>query len=345
MPVHIISSACISHSPTFKHDFWFENAELERWSNTMAATEPDYKTLLPPASLRRMSHIVKMGLGAGILALKQAGITTPEGIIYATGIGCIEETNKFLDVLTKNNETLLTPTAFIQSTHNTVAGQMALFTNCKGYNNNFVHQNLSFEYALMDAIGLLNTGALNNVLVGSSDELTGTYIEMMQRAGYLKSSPTDESGFIAGEGATAFILANSNNEEGIKIEGIECAQAIENHNDLQKMLGELCSLNNIQLHEIDLILSGACSDQHWDNNLNSFSNATSIPTGQFKNLCGEFYSASAFGFWLAVQLLNGKQVPAPLKLQPNLTNVPKRILIVNHYKGESYSMTLVAKER
>ena len=46
---------------------------------------------------------------------------------------------------------ILTPTSFIQSTHNTVGGQIALGLECKGYNFTYVHASISFESALLDA--------------------------------------------------------------------------------------------------------------------------------------------------------------------------------------------------
>ena len=53
-----------------------------------------------------------------------------------------------LSIITKN---ILTPTSFIQSTHNTVGGQIALELQCKGYNFTYVHGSNSFESALLDA--------------------------------------------------------------------------------------------------------------------------------------------------------------------------------------------------
>ncbi len=45
----------------------------------------------------------------------------PGAIITGTALGCLEDTVTFLTRMIELNEELLPPTAFIQSTHNTVA--------------------------------------------------------------------------------------------------------------------------------------------------------------------------------------------------------------------------------
>ena len=89
------------------------------------AMEPPYKDYIPPAAIRRMSKSVKMGMVAASVALEQAHLT-PQAIFVGTGMGCLQDSEKFLKTLLDNQEQHLTPTAFIQSTHNTVAGQIAI---------------------------------------------------------------------------------------------------------------------------------------------------------------------------------------------------------------------------
>ena len=72
-----------------------------------------------------MSNIIKMGISTSLKALDIAEIQMPGAIIIGTGIGCIYDTAKFLNQLIENEEDLLNPTSFIQSTHNSVAGQLA----------------------------------------------------------------------------------------------------------------------------------------------------------------------------------------------------------------------------
>ena len=57
----------------------------------------------------------------------------------------------FLRKMIEFEEKMLSPTAFIQSTHNTVGAQIALLLKCHHYNNTIVHRAFSFENALTEA--------------------------------------------------------------------------------------------------------------------------------------------------------------------------------------------------
>ena len=43
--------------------------------------EPDYRTLLDPKLLRRMSRIIRMGAAAALTCLREAGIAMPDAIV------------------------------------------------------------------------------------------------------------------------------------------------------------------------------------------------------------------------------------------------------------------------
>ena len=89
----------------------------------------------------------------------------------------------------RNKEEFLTPTSFIQSTHNTVGAQIALLLKCHGYNFAYVHRGLSFESALTDAMMRLEQGHAENILTGGIDEITGDSFAIMQRLGHWKRKP------------------------------------------------------------------------------------------------------------------------------------------------------------
>src|SRR5688572_32662280 len=61
----------------------------------LSCHEPDYSKYIDPKQLRRMSRIIKMGVAAGSMALKNAGIAVPNGIITGTAYGCLEDTGIF----------------------------------------------------------------------------------------------------------------------------------------------------------------------------------------------------------------------------------------------------------
>src|SRR5690606_23583999 len=106
--------------------------------------EPQYKELIKPALLRRMSSVLKMGTYSAMNCLS-GGEITPEAIIVGTGLGCVRDTISFLEQSIHNDEQTLAPTAFIQSTHNSIGGQIALLLQNYRYNMTMVQNSVSFE--------------------------------------------------------------------------------------------------------------------------------------------------------------------------------------------------------
>lgn len=144
----------------------------------------DYKELIPCANMRRrMSSILKKGVGVAMDCLKKADINIPDAIITASALGCLADSEKFLKSIIENNEQLLAPTPFIQSTFNTIGGQIAIITGAHGYNVTYSHRDYSFESALLDAITLLKDGIVENVLLGAADENTNTQLAICTRLG------------------------------------------------------------------------------------------------------------------------------------------------------------------
>ena len=147
--------------------------------------------------------------------LQEAGVQIPGAIITGTAYGCLEDTGIFLSKMVSQQEEMLSPTAFIQSTHNTVGAQIALALQCHHYNNTFVHRGFSFESALLDSIMLLEENEAPDVLVGGLDEITDTSHRILSRMGLYKRNPpagtaifsSGSKGCIAGEGAAFFLLA------------------------------------------------------------------------------------------------------------------------------------------
>ena len=190
-------------------------------TNQLKCIDPGYKDFIPAEMIRRMSRIIRRGVASAKLCLNDAATNhnpdetaeiTPEAIITGTGLGCMDDTEKFLTSMIRNKEEFLTPTSFIQSTHNTVAGQIALLIHCHGYNFTYVHRGISFESALIDAMTQLHLGEFSNVLVGGSDELTSNSFAITSRLGFWKQKPIQSlnllkditRGTIAGEGSSFF---------------------------------------------------------------------------------------------------------------------------------------------
>ena len=281
-----------------------------------ALVEPNYKELLKPALLRRMSKVLKMGnySAKAVLTDSLGNTHKPDAIVVGTGLGCIRDTLGFLEEVLKNDEQTLAPTAFIQSTHNSIAGQIALMLENYGYNMTVVQQSLSFEMALMDAGLQLETESAKSILVGAADELTEKLETLLQELSLdLKIEMP-----ALGEGA-AFFLATAQPQENTVAE-VEKMVTLNNAQNWDEFLEK----NKINLNDFDLILSG-------DQRLTPFP----LPQISFKQYCGEYFTAPAFATHLALEIFRGKLTP------PNIGEC-KRILILNTFGGNYGAIALEA---
>ncbi len=179
--------------------------------------ELDVKSLIPDSNVRRrLSPFVKRGVTTGLQAVKNAesvGVFI-DSIVTATGLGCLEDSEKFLKNYLTSEEQLLNPTPFIQSTHNTIGGQIALGKQIHGYNLTFSHRKDSFINALMDALLLLRENESKAVLLGAVDEVTATSRHLLQRLGWNKtfSEPKDVCAF--------FVLTSADKTATSPLEGL-----------------------------------------------------------------------------------------------------------------------------
>jgi len=323
---------------------------LQSDSNRLSCLEPDYKDLVPPMQLRRMSKVVRMGVASAKQALKDAGIETPHIITLGTAYGCLADTENFLEKLLTQEETMLTPTAFIQSTHNTVSGQIALLTNCQGHNFTFVHRGHSFETSLQETMMWLEEHKANedfSVLTGGIDELTNHSFDIMSRFGTYKHDEEIGNSFtegtIAGEGAHLFIAGNvqTANSYAKCLDVMLCAD-----HDIEKQLKKFLKHNHIAAKDIDTCLVGLNGDSRYDEtivkNISSLSHAQLLG---FKKWCGEFPTSNSFAFILACLILRNQQIPKELYLNPSGSNdkAPENVLIYNHYKNKYHSFILMQR--
>ena len=152
----------------------------------------DIKRYVKPIEARRMGKIMKSSLLSSLQVLEKAGISTPDAIITATAMGSLEYSENLLHQLTEEGETTLKPTWFMQSTHNTIGSNIAIWTKCHGYNTTYSHGTQSLEWAMRDAELLLRSGKVKNVLVGLHDETTAEYRSLMERLD-VPSSPASHS--------------------------------------------------------------------------------------------------------------------------------------------------------
>jgi hypothetical protein len=115
---------------------------------------------LPPRSLRRMKRLPKMALAlTASLAPAGAQLTpSPKSVFLGTAWGPLSETYDFLERLFASGEERSSPTDFVGSVHNAVAGQAAIQLAATGANLTMTGGDTSFEQALLAATMLVAPG-------------------------------------------------------------------------------------------------------------------------------------------------------------------------------------------
>ena len=349
MKVFIRSAAAISAQDTFRNE-GFLNEPAEYIGTRLPVIEPDYKEYIDPKLIRRMSHVIKRGVAAAKECLNKANVEMPGAVITGTAFGCMEDTITFLTRLVKGNEEMLPPTAFIQSTHNTVAAQVALMLKCHEYNNTFVHKGISFESALTDAIMLLNEGDADNILAGGTEEMVDTSFKVLTRLGLYKRRPVSNlhlfaeqsKGTIGSEGAAFFLLTDKPSPENMA--ELLAVQTFYKPDDLPKSVNSFLIAYGLQSKDVDLLITGKNGDLNNDSIYNELTASLfkNNAMANYKHLCGEYPVSSSFALWLAANILEKGAVPEVVLERKGDKTAPKKILIYNHYQNKYHSLMLVS---
>lgn len=349
--VYINGVGAISTQKTFDNSEFLH--EITNYTEPgIYAINPNYKEYLSAGEARRMAKGIKMGVVASKIALTEAGLDTVDAIITGTGMGCVVESEKFVKRIIDNNEQFLTPTSFIQSTHNTVGGQIALGIQCKGYNFTYVHSSSSFESALVDARLQLMLEEASTIMIGGVDELGPHMIHVYSAIKHVKQEEIVDNlnilesktlGAVFSEGATFMVLSNTQNENSYaELVDVEIYNTVA-QNRIEEKATAFLEENNIKIEDIDAVLLGNNGDVEYDNYYDVLTNGIFANTQQlyYKHLSGEHLTVSGFGNWLAVKLLKGHSVPAIIKLNDVASEPLKNILIYNQYRGENHTFVML----
>lgn len=354
--LYIRATGSISPQPTFGQVPFLADPVVYTGSR-LSCIEPDYKDIIDVKLIRRMSRIIKMGVAAALKCLQEAEVSMPDAIITGTAYGCLQDTEVFLTRIVENKEEMLTPTAFIQSTHNTVGAQIALMLQCHHYNNTFVHRGFSFESALLDGMTLLLENPDHHVLVGGVDEITDTSHTILSRLNLYRQ------GTAAGEGASFFLLAGTPSpKDYARLEALTTFYNPRTAAAAEQSISSFLASQSIQPGDIDLLITGKNGDEKNDAVYGALEKTIfkDIPRINYKDLCGEYPTASAFGLWMAANILRTGHVPAGIAVQGGTAQHSadtvqggpqsqqsqgrnlRRILLYNHYLNRHHSLFLIS---
>ncbi|WP_025761958.1 beta-ketoacyl synthase chain length factor [Dyadobacter tibetensis] len=346
--VYINDTICISAQRTTESDF-FSSFPLNLKGNRFFAIEPNYMGLIPSSQLRRMGRALRMGVGAGLtLAGRWSHM---DGIILATANGGLDDCLKFLNQIVDYAEGTLTPTNFVQSTPNAVAGSLALITKTTGYNITHVHHGLAFENALQDAALRLDLGESKRLLLGAVDEISDYNYNIDWLKGSYKKEPVDSQhlldsatkGTVCGEGATWFVLEQEKSEQSLAQIADVQATSYMNSEGPQQWILDFLRKNQMTVHDLDAIILGFNGDQRTDTSYQQVYDE--LFAGKllicYKQWTGEYPTAVAFGTWLGVQLLKEGRLPEAFIRNGELNSPCRHILIYNQYQGFQHGLQLL----
>lgn len=308
------------------------------------AIEPKYENV-PLGQLRRMGRALRMGVGT---CMKLLGTHNVNGLLIGTANGGIEDSIMFLNQIHDYEEGRLTPTAFVQSTYNAIAGMVGMITVNHGYNATHVHRALAFENVVLDAAMLLKENLDNSYLIGGVDEISVKNHRLVTLAGWYRKEPVsnfdlykgDAAGTLSGEGAAMFIVSNNSEGATAKLKSLKMVNSAD-EKFVQEQLNLFLKENS---GKVDLFLQG----ENGDNRLLKYYNACEslmseeTTVARFKHAFGEFQTVTALALWLSANVLQTQKI-AQHFIKKNSATEFNRILIYNNYQGMQHSFMLVER--
>lgn len=326
--IYVLSAKQISVQQPLCEDWMTQPVEYQTPFNR--SIDPSYKDYISPIEARRMGKILKRAIATSKEAIKASGLECVDAIITGTGYGCIENTEFFLEALSKDGEQMLSPTYFMQSTHNTISSLVAIQTKNHGYNVTYAHKGISFDSALQDAVLQMRLGKINSALIGGHDELTETFYHILKKGGMMGKD--DE---MCGEAAVSVVLGTKNDDYLCKLVNFKML-----HKPTLEKLKAVA-----KDFQADYIITGISGNHKSDEvyfaeTKELFSNAKLL---KYKHIFGESFTSSGIGVYVAAQCLKAGKIPAHLFVNPSEISdkKPSKILIFNHSDGNNYSLTLL----
>lgn len=344
--IYINGISSVSAQATFDEIFLDGNV-LDQTAEYRKAIDPEYKQYLNPTASRRFSKLIKMSLVAAQKSIAMADGVMPEAIITGTGLGCLEDTAKFLQSLIENNESMLSPTAFIQSTHNTISGQIAMMITCYHPNYTYSNRYFSFESSLLDGLLMLQDKSCKHVLVNAADEVipaTHAVLKRMKlwdRSEQIADKP--EFPVTMGEGVVSMMLSTEKKESSLAaIKAIKLIYILPEEKRIEDIFIQFLQEALLTTDDIDVLIVGMngeeASDAFYTPVCQLFNHSTQLV---YKHLFGESFTASSFAYWLAAQVLNKNKIEPACVLSDKGHTHAKRIVVYNQFRGKYHSFCLL----
>jgi 3-oxoacyl-(acyl-carrier-protein) synthase len=262
---------------------------------------------LSPNQRRRLNRLVQMALIAARGSHSPHNGAERVAIAMGTGMGCLEEGAVFIENLISKDEREPMPARFPGSVHNAPAAQIAIDLQARGLNSAPTMGEISFECALWQAMNQLWADEADCAVAGAVDELNKYVLGIGKRWGQWTEQTRP------GEGAAAanLALAEKSRDPLAKITAIHLGRY---RRPFEAIREADWIASRIDLQSVDVVLSGAGGMTELEPMYEAVISQLSERAGKtlehqnYKQICGEFHAASAFGFSKAIELLqHGKR--------------------------------------
>lgn len=244
---------------------------IMRWPTTEPRraflVEPFRPTdVVPGLKTRRLDRLSVWALVAASMAIKDAGLDLTRldrsriGVVCATGLGCLELTEGFLQSAADNGWSQTDPIIFPETLGNAPASHVARSLELFGPNVTLSSRGQAGECALLHAASLLRHGQADQVIVISGDTLTRTAYEWYEVAGLLSSAcmstePVEAGGgFIPSEAVTAMVLEYQSERAMrpyARLRPVRLAGGTNPITGIRKLLAELPGFQDVRCNVLD----------------------------------------------------------------------------------------------
>ena len=259
---------------------------------------------LPPRLVRRLKRLPRMTLSLAIAAHDDSGLEVkPSAVFMGTGWGALSETYDFLTRLAESQEQFPSPTDFVGSVHNGPAGQAAIMFGATGANITTSGGDYSFEQALLAADLMMKEGDASCLVLG---------VDEGHQALSSLLDPSIAPGTLLADGGGALCLSRTS-------KGAQCLVRVPFYQSsapegTMDLLIEALGGSQVLKSKYALVLAGipAAVREEGEAQLARFREQTGCqaPVIRYRELTGEFASASAVAAVMAVSLLAERQPPA-----------------------------------
>ena len=261
--------------------------------------------MLTPNQRRRLSRLQQMAL----ITARKSHAPEPDdrvSVAIGTGLGCLEDAGTFIENLVAKDEREPMPSRFPNSVHNSPASQVAIDQNARGMNSAPTAGEITFECALWLGMAQLAANEADCALVGAADEADKYLLCIGQRW------RTWDDQIMPGEGAVATSLVPEGKVES-PLGRVATVKLGRYRKPFDGGREAAWITSAVDLSQVGIMLSGAGGFRPLDPLYESVVTALKQGAGRalayqtYKQLCGEFHSASAFGFSQAVKLAKERQ--------------------------------------